>query len=337
MFSRADGKAYIKDSSGTVTDLTATGGGGGAQTAPMPIGSMVPWTSAGAIPSGWLECDGRNIKATGEATTYPDLVTAIAGSFNAAGETYPTVCRLPDPMRRFLRGADPSQPAGNAVALGGNEGVTLASRTPNHNHTIPSADMSHNHTTTVVTTTTAGSSHTHSIPNQTHGILGNTTTGGTAQRVNQIGALSDTTHSHGGDTLTTGSGHTHGIVGAVDDKTGAGWSNHSHTGTVSSTGLGDLPFLTTRYIILAVTLQGVAGPTGPAGPPGSTGATGATGATGSAGAQGTQGIQGIQGPAGAAGSAGSTGPQGAPGLITLAAGAAVPGGTPAGTVILRTP
>jgi len=88
--------------------------------------------------------------------------------------------------------------------------------------------------------------------------------------------------------------------------------------------------------------KGDIGPAGPQGPNGATGPQGPKGDAGPQGAQGAQGATGSQGPVGATGATGATGPTGAqgpqgnPGLIVLSVAAPVPGGTPAGTVILRT-
>lgn len=77
--------------------------------------------------------------------------------------------------------------------------------------------------------------------------------------------------------------------------------------------------------------QGLTGPAGPAGEQGPAGPQGETGATGPAGPAGPAGADGPQGPQGPAGADGADGV----GLLLIENGAAVPGGTPAGTVIFE--
>lgn len=88
--------------------------------------------------------------------------------------------------------------------------------------------------------------------------------------------------------------------------------------------------------------QGEQGPQGIQGPKGDTGAQGPKGDKGDVGDQGPQGEpgpQGEQGPQGIQGEQGEQGPKGDPGtagFIVLGASDPIPGGTPAGTVIIRT-
>ena len=89
--------------------------------------------------------------------------------------------------------------------------------------------------------------------------------------------------------------------------------------------------------------QGPAGPPGPKGdkgapgPKGDTGDTGAKGADGAPGPKGDTGAKGADGAAGPAGPAGPPGPEGGTKTIVLSANDSVPIGTPAGTLIIRTP
>jgi hypothetical protein len=84
--------------------------------------------------------------------------------------------------------------------------------------------------------------------------------------------------------------------------------------------------------------EGPAGPAGDIGPAGPQGDPGPKGDPGEPGATGDTGPQGPEGPAGPKGDKGDTGPQGpaGQGVLVLAAGDPIPGGTPTGTVILRT-
>ena len=76
---------------------------------------------------------------------------------------------------------------------------------------------------------------------------------------------------------------------------------------------------------------GTVGPQGPAGPPGPKGDKGAPGPKGDTGAKGADGAAGPAGPAG------PPGPEGGTKTIVLSANDSVPIGTPAGTLIIRTP
>src|SRR5262245_22562012 len=68
---------------------------GGATTATFLVGGMQPYAPAGAIPAGWLECDGRALTTTEVSTTYPDLAAALGTTYNISGDAG-TVRRLPD-------------------------------------------------------------------------------------------------------------------------------------------------------------------------------------------------------------------------------------------------
>lgn len=100
---------------------------------------------------------------------------------------------------------------------------------------------------------------------------------------------------------------------AVKTQPGSVLFNVPANGVVDISQMVDIPPQPPVEVVYAT--EGPAGPPGPKGDPGATGPQGAQGATGATG------------PAG---------PQGAPGVIVLSAAAPVPGGTPAGTVVLRT-
>jgi hypothetical protein len=94
------------------------------------------------------------------------------------------------------------------------------------------------------------------------------------------------------------------------------------------------------YLDLPAVHLGIPGQQGPPGPAGASGPAGADGPPGAAGAPGPQGPTGLTGSAGVAGATGPPGPTGPTGpagvgLLLIENGAAVPGGTPAGTVIFE--
>jgi microcystin-dependent protein len=88
-----------QDLRGKIPNNVAGGGsGGGAETTSVPIGSVMPWTTAVA-PVGYLLCNGAAVSRT----TYSDL-------FNIIGEDYgvgdgSSTFNLPDYRGVFLRGA----------------------------------------------------------------------------------------------------------------------------------------------------------------------------------------------------------------------------------------
>lgn len=93
-----------------------------AADAKVPSGMIMSWPNTGALPSGWLECNGAAVSRT----TYADLFAAIGTTWGAGDGS--TTFNLPDLQRRTLVGAGGSGTAdlGNAVGnTGGVEGVTL--------------------------------------------------------------------------------------------------------------------------------------------------------------------------------------------------------------------
>lgn len=67
----------------------------------VPCGSIMPWSSNGSLPTGFLLCNGASVSRT----TYADLFNVIGTAFGtASGSTF----NLPDFQGRFLRGRDNS-------------------------------------------------------------------------------------------------------------------------------------------------------------------------------------------------------------------------------------
>jgi microcystin-dependent protein len=79
-----------------------------------PIGSVVAWTATGAIPNGWLLCNG----STSSRTTEAALFAVIGTTYNTGGESS-TVFRLPDYRAMFLRGLDEGRGIDPLRALNG--------------------------------------------------------------------------------------------------------------------------------------------------------------------------------------------------------------------------
>jgi microcystin-dependent protein len=81
----------------------------------MPAGQIIPWPVNGALPAGYLWCDG-NFYAI---ALYPDLFAVIGLTYGAGG---PGTFRVPDCQIRHIVGA------GTAVALAANDGLALGAR-----------------------------------------------------------------------------------------------------------------------------------------------------------------------------------------------------------------
>jgi microcystin-dependent protein len=129
------------------------------------------------LDGGWLKCDGT---AVARAT--------FAGLFNAIGTTYgagngSSTFNIPDARGRAIFGA------GTIVALGASDGLTEANRGPGHKHGIP-----------------AGGNHDHPIPSADLTLATNTTITGSQNRLTGGGSG---THNHGGTTGAVAD-HSHG-------------------------------------------------------------------------------------------------------------------------------
>jgi microcystin-dependent protein len=99
---------------------------------PHGAGMMVCWAgTAGAVPAGWLLCDGSSIATA----TYPDLHTAIGYVYGGAGANF----NLPNLVNRFVRGQSTQ-----TAATGGADDLTLTeAQMPTHTHTV--TDPGHRH------------------------------------------------------------------------------------------------------------------------------------------------------------------------------------------------
>ena len=93
-----------------------------------PPGSIAGFGGA-AAPSGWLLCDGTVVVRA----TYAALFAVIGTAYNTGGEAG-TDFRLPDLRGRATVGKGTHA---DVDALGDSDGNAVASRTPNHSHTMP--------------------------------------------------------------------------------------------------------------------------------------------------------------------------------------------------------
>ena len=133
----SDSKLYIKNSSGTESDLT--GGGGDS----IPAGSIMPYAGSSA-PAGWLLCHG----STELIASYADLYAVLSTTYGGDGGT---TFGLPDLRGRVVAGKD-NMGGSTASRLtsgskAGVDGVTLGATGGAEEHTLTEAEMpSHTHT-----------------------------------------------------------------------------------------------------------------------------------------------------------------------------------------------
>lgn len=90
-----EGSKFVKvNSGGTALEFVAQA------SSDVPVGSIVLFAGSGTPPTGWAVCNGQQL----DGTTYPDLVTAIGGTWATGGET-PGYVRVPDLRGLFPKGA----------------------------------------------------------------------------------------------------------------------------------------------------------------------------------------------------------------------------------------
>jgi microcystin-dependent protein len=177
----------------------------------MPPGVMLDYAGAGAVPAGYLLCDGSVVSQA----TYPALFAAIGTTWDTGGEGGGNF-RLPDTRRRVSMGKGGtavSGPANTVGAVGGAETHALTTgELAAHTHTGPS------HTHSFSATTSSDGAHTH-----------NTTTGP------QIGsttvAIEIEDGSPTGNLQTSSNGaHTHTVAGTTGAE-GTGATGSAGSGT----------------------------------------------------------------------------------------------------------
>lgn len=276
-------------------------------------GDIKPWAAA-AIPSGWLECDGRSLARA----DYTNLFAAIGETWGAADNDH---FNLPDFRGRVLAGRESLR--GVATREGARAHILTTGQLPAHNHT----QAAHSH---------GGGSHNHSMPDHGHGFTGTTHSHGGPSHSHTVAGAN---HSH---TLPN---HSHGFTGASHSHSGTSHAHgfsashvhsqaahgHSVRGGASGTG-GRAIFLPGSIGNANVGNQGIAVPgtmddaspaVNSATVSGTTGAA-STGSSGSATPGGTVGLGGA-GSTGSGASAsgntgaasGSTGSAAAPGSVGL--------------------
>ena len=96
-----------------------------------PPGSVVAYAGTGAIPTGWLLCDGTGFSST----TYPELAAALGAS------------SVPDLIGRVIVGVDPASAritTGAAASISASGGLDINTAPPAHTHIINS-EPNHQH------------------------------------------------------------------------------------------------------------------------------------------------------------------------------------------------
>ena len=140
--------------------------------------------AAGAVPEGYLACDGASYLTT----QFPNLFGQIGYTFGGAGDTF----KVPDYRNKFLLG-DGSVAAGT---FGGSSSVTiLTANMPAHNHPVTITDPGHTHPNNVRAAGTAGNI-------IFAGYVSGTITGSIDTGSNTTGITATTTNTGNGDPLT---------------------------------------------------------------------------------------------------------------------------------------
>jgi microcystin-dependent protein len=191
----------------------------------MPIAAITAYAANGAIPPGWLLCDGQAVSRT----TYPELFTAI-GTIYGNGDNS-TTFNVPNLTNEFIRGFGAGRTLGVAQSgaiLAHTHAVSITSGNVSADHTHPfstgamSQNASHGHPITDAghahgyTTLTAGTG-TAAGSGIAQTAASSTTTVGTGIGIVEV----STDHIHSGTTGGISTNHTHIVAGATA-STGGG-------------------------------------------------------------------------------------------------------------------
>lgn len=144
-----------------------------------PAGVISVFAGNGAVPAGWLLCDG----STFSAGAFPDLATVLGGT------------TLPDLRGRVIVGLDATKVRitdGAALSVGASGGLDINTELPQHTHTIAN-DPGHQHGIRAACNNS-------SCGNSSDGF----TRGGGALDTTTFSTLGSGAHNHGGATGQTG-------------------------------------------------------------------------------------------------------------------------------------
>lgn len=232
--------ATANDEYATYGQLTASVG------ASMPAGCIQMYGGS-AAPTGFLLCDGGAVSRASYAALF-----AVVGTTYGAGDGS-TTFNVPDLRQKFPLGKAAS---GTGNTLGGTGGaIDHTHSVPAHYHgkgTLAVGNDTHSHPYSGTTTTT-GSAHKHTVPNQS----GNANVGDAGELYVLRGGNTTQGGSTGSSLLGTDEGsHTHTYSGTTSSNT----HNHPLSGSVGNTGgdngdsamtsgANNPPFLVVNYII----------------------------------------------------------------------------------------
>ena len=139
-YSSSGAPAYV--TTGTANQVLTSNGAGAAPTFQtpasgftMPAGTVQMYAGTGAMPSGWLLCDGTAVSRT----TYADLFTAISTTYGVGDGS--TTFNLPDMRGEFVRGADESRGIDSGRAIGSWQDEDVEP----HDHSIVDPGHAHSH------------------------------------------------------------------------------------------------------------------------------------------------------------------------------------------------
>lgn len=201
---------YVKNSSGGWLELAQNVG------PHVPIGGMLLWPSAGAVPTGFLEAKGQSLTTT----DYPALFNALGYTWGGSGSSF----TLPDFREKFVRGTGNT----NATAVGttlGSDSITLTSnQMPSHSHAIEHNHVMNNHFHSI--------GHGHGTANSTTGGDGNHSHNYNASSVNS----NDSNHNHNlnAGTIAANTGtHNHSVSTGINPGQFA-FYGHKHGGVADS-------------------------------------------------------------------------------------------------------
>lgn len=221
-----------------------------------PVGVVFPFAgAAGAVPAGFLLCDGSEI----DRTTFSGLFAVIGTTYGIGNGS--TTFNIPNLQQRFILGKGSSGTGSGLGELGGsidhthsvpahthsisahthtmgNHTHSIPSHqhnTPAHEHTVPPHGHSCEHLFASLAITGAGGSHSHN-----YGVREATSVSGSSVGNRAARAVEGSGNTDNNTTSTTGSTHTHNhseFTGTVGAWNGGG-TGTSGDGNFSTSGYG---------------------------------------------------------------------------------------------------
>jgi len=248
-----------------IGDINATGKIRESGNAVLPAGTIICWAGTGAVPSGFLECNGASVASA----AYPALFSAIGNSYGGIAPNF----ILPDLRGRVIVAQDAGDASFDAMGeTGGSKTHALATgeipahahadgslttdTEANHLHNAGSytSDTESNHSHNSGTYNTDSDTHTHSYrhfldENDTND-WGTPTGDGSGSGPTYTTGSDTHDHDVAGSSGNAGS-HNHSISG---NSGNAGSHSHDVTGSTASAGGGGVhnnlqPYFVLRYLI----------------------------------------------------------------------------------------